>query len=131
MPTAARGQKRWIESAERRLEPVMLAALRLRVALDVARDSPHPANILEDAGAPLLAASADLLTWLQRAAVPKGTELAVAELHAAAGVYRNAAVVYPGASDLDRESREARTSACMAMLEQGEHHVAMFRALIA
>jgi hypothetical protein len=73
MPTAARGQKRWIESAERRLEPVMLAALRLRVALDVARDSPHPANILEDAGAPLLAASADLLTWLQRAAVPKST----------------------------------------------------------
>jgi hypothetical protein len=130
MPTTARGQKRWAESAERRLGAVMLAALRVRVALEVARDSPHPANILEDAGAPLLIASADLLTWLQRSAVPPRTELAVAELHAAAGVFRNAAVVYPGAADVG-DSREARTTACSAMLDQGEHHVAMFRALIA
>lgn len=131
MSTAPRGQKRWIEVAERQLEPAVLAALRVRVALDVARDSMHSANILEDASAPLLAASADLLTWLQRAAAPHGLGGAVAELRAAAGVYRNAAVVYPGASDLDGESREARTNACRAMLEQGEHHVAMFRSLIA
>ena len=131
MPPAPRGQKRWIEAAERRLGPVVFASLRVRVALDVARASGTLDDPLEDAGAPLLAAAADLLAWLQRAATPEGLEAAVAELQAAAGVYRNAAVVYPGVPDLDGESREARTSACDAMLKQGEHHVEMFRALVA
>jgi hypothetical protein len=130
MPPAPRGQKRWIEATERRLEPVVLASLRVRVALDVARDSVSSDDVLEDAGAPLLTAAADLLVWLRRAVTPPGLEGAVAELLAAAGVYRNAALVYPGAPDLDGESREARTAACDAMLEQGEHHVAMFRALV-
>jgi hypothetical protein len=124
-------RKRWVAAAERRLEPVALAALRVRVALDVARNAMSSADFLEDASAPLLAASADLLRWLRHAAVPEGYEDAVAELHAAAGVYRNAAVVYPGIPDLDIESREARSTACDAMLKQGEHHIAMFRTLVA
>lgn len=131
MPDQGRGLDHWLAATERRLEPLALGALRVRVALDVARDSEHPANIVEDASAPLLSASADLLSWLNQGAVPQGTELAVAELRAAAGVYRNAAVVYPGATDLDAESRQARGAACDAMLAQGEHHIAMFRHLIA
>jgi len=131
VPSMKPRRKRWIAAAERRLEPAVLAALRVRVALDVARGSCSSADVLEDAGAPLLAAAADLLHWLSRAAVPSGFEGAVAELHAAAGVYRNAAIVYPGTPELEDESRDARAAACDAMLEQGQHHVAMFRSLVA
>jgi hypothetical protein len=130
MPSATRGRQRWIDAAERRLEDLLLAALRVRIALDAARDSASAKDILEDAGEPLLHAAAHLLAWLESAAAPSGLEIAVAELHAVAGVYRNAAVVYPGVPDLDGETREARTAACDAMLVQAEHHVAMFRALV-
>ncbi len=123
--------RRWIQAADRRLNPVVLASLRVRVALDVAFESTSSDDILEDASAPLLSAALDLVAWLQGAVTPEGLEDAAAELRAAAGVYRNAAVVYPGAPDLEGASRDARTAACNAMLQQGEHHVTTFRRLIA
>jgi hypothetical protein len=86
--------------------------------------------VLADGSDPLLASVSGLLDWLTHAAVPTGLEAAAAELQAAAGVYRNAAVVYPGLSDPNEESHAARSRACDAMLEQGEHHVAMFRSLV-
>jgi hypothetical protein len=120
-------RKGWVEAAEQRLTAVQLAALAVRVAIDVVSNSQSPADVLADASDPLLASVADLLDWLAHAAVPTGLEQAAAELQAAAGVYRNAAVVYPGLSDPSEVSHAARARACDAMLQQGEHHVAMFR----
>jgi hypothetical protein len=127
VPSAPRGQKRWVEAAENRLEPIVLAALRVHVALDVGRDS---GTYLKEASTPLLTATVGLVSWLRQGTAPSGLGDAVAELHAAAGVYRNAAVVYPEAPELDAASTDARANACDAMLVQGEHHVAMFRSLV-
>jgi hypothetical protein len=119
----------WVAEARGRLEPVVAAATRLRVAYEAGAD---PATVeAMDPASELIGACAGLLEWLHDSPAPSGHAELDAELRAAGGVLRNAAFAFRGLTDADPEQRAARAEACQSMLVQGEHHVDAFRALAA
>jgi len=67
-----------------------------------------------------------LAGWLNTTRVPRGLRKAEGELGAAAGVYRNAAIVYLHLENVDGDRRSARSNACTRLLEQGDYHVETF-----
>ena len=115
---------KWVVAARRRLKPAKRHAARLKMAFHAgAHKSPDPAS-------ELIQACADLVGWLHDTPAPAGLERAEAELGAAAGVFRNAAFAFRNLEKGGSDRRTARSEACKAMLEQGEHHLDAFLALV-
>ena len=79
----------------------------------------------------VVSACSNLNDWLRSRHPPRGFAKAGGELGAAAGVYRNAAVAFKSLADVDGDQREARSKACVTLLEQGDHHVQLFVAALA
>jgi hypothetical protein len=74
----------------------------------------------------LTAACDGVVEWLHTSPAPKGFESAEAELYAAAGVYRNAAVAFRRLAEATGEPDDVLVRACEALLRQGDHHVIAF-----
>lgn len=111
-------------AARRRLRPAKRHASRVRQAFHAkAADTSDPAS-------ELISACADLAQWLHDTPAPPGLEKAEAELGAAAGVFRNAAFAFRNLEKGGVHRLQARSEACESMLEQGEHHVQAFLALV-
>jgi hypothetical protein len=89
------------------------------------------AETVEAVASQVVSASSNLNDWLRSGHAPRGFAKAGAELGAAAGVYRNAAVAFKSLDDVDGDQREARARACTTLLEQGDHHVEIFLATLA
>ena len=122
-------RRRWADGAEKHLAALGAAARSLRDAFETAAETSaapgtDPASLVVDS-------CAALASWLAGAPAPRGVGKAAAELGAAAGVYRNAAVAYRSLADTDTEAREARQAACAAMLDQGDLHIEVSAALLA
>lgn len=79
----------------------------------------------------VVSACASLNGWLTSSHPPRGFARAGGELGAAAGVYRNAAVAFRSLADVDGDQRQARSTACAALLDQGDHHVESFAGALA
>jgi|SRR5579862_4701919 len=121
-------RRRWADGAEQQLAALGAAARSLRDAFETeevpsAAPDTDPASVVLDA-------CAALASWLAVAPAPRGVGKAAAELGAAAGVYRNAAVAYRSLADTEAEAREARQAACAAMLDQGDLHMQVSAALL-
>lgn len=128
-PGSGTERRRWAASAETHLAGVADAARRLRRAFEAGADTQlvdgsDPAASIQDA-------CAVLVGWLATSPAPRGLRRAGAELGAAAGVYRNAAVAFRGVAEREAGSTEALRAACSSMLDQGDHHVAAFASLVA
>jgi hypothetical protein len=118
----------WAATAKEHLATVVDAVAALRSAFDAL------AEIAPDTAAELASTAVDacggLTNWLGGLRAPKGLGKAEGELGAVAGVYRNAAIAFRSLVDAEVEQREARSSACATMLEQGDHHVETFVAIL-
>jgi hypothetical protein len=114
----------WAEEARQHLAPVLDAGSRLRTAVDASTE--WPPGSMPDPGDELLAACAELSTWLDSVRVPIGMGRAQAELQAASGVFRNAAHTFRLRLDVADARYQARMNACRSMLEQGREHVEAF-----
>jgi hypothetical protein len=90
-----------------------------------------PPETDEAVASQVVTACASLGGWLSSSHPPRGFAKAGGELGAAAGVYRNAAVAFRSLADVDGDQRQARSSACATLLEQGDHHVEIFVAALA
>ena len=120
---------RWASAANERLALVTAAVERLRKGYEVERDTPSEASAA--VASEVVAACGSLAGWLSSARAPRGFGKAEGELGAAAGVYRNAAVAFRSLEDADGNQRRARSNACLALLEQGDHHVEIFAEALA
>ena len=96
---------------------------------DIERDTPYEASTA--VASEVVIACGSLAGWLSSARAPRGFGKAEGELGAAAGVYRNAAVAFRSLEDADGDQRRARSNACLALLEQGDHHVDIFAEALA
>lgn len=120
---------RWAAAAKERLALVTAAVERLRDGYDIERDTPYEASTA--VASEVVIACGSLAGWLSSARAPRGFGKAEGELGAAAGVYRNAAVAFRSLEDADGDQRRARSNACLALLEQGDHHVDIFAEALA
>lgn len=125
----ARLRRKWTTTAEERLDVVTAAVERLRKVFGIARDMPSEASA--EVASEVVTGCDSLTGWLSSTRVPRGLAKAEGELGAAAGVYRNAAVVYRNLGDADGYQRWARSNACAKLLEQGGYHVETFLAAAA
>ncbi len=123
----ARDLSPWSVAALDRLEPVVTASLRVRSGFTHGGDAAEAAT---DLAAELLAACIALRSWLDEAPAPRDEEEAEAELLAAAGVFKNAALLFRNLDEAEAERRAARFAACESMLIQGAHHIDEFLAAI-
>jgi hypothetical protein len=126
-PEAAR--RTWASTAEEHLAAVTRAVHRLREVFQTERERPGETN--EAVASQVVSACGSMSGWLRSSHVPRGFAKAGGELGAAAGVYRNAAVAFKSLADVDGDQREARSNACATLLEQGDHHVDVFLAVLA
>jgi hypothetical protein len=78
----------------------------------------------------VVSACSKLNGWLAGSHAPRGLAKAEGELGAAAGVYRNAAIAFKSLGEVDGDQREARSNACATLLDQGDHHVGLFVAVL-
>ena len=90
-----------------------------------------PPQTDEAVASQVVSACSKLSGWLRGSHAPRGFAKAGGELGAAAGVYRNAAVAFRSLADVDGDQRQARSTACATLLEQGDHHVELFVAALA
>jgi hypothetical protein len=111
------------------LVPVTQAVDKLRGLFRAGPETLSEADVA--VAADVLSACSNLSDWLRSAHAPRGFAAAGGELGAACGVYRNAAIAFKSLSDVDGDQREARSSACATLLEQGDHHVEIFNAALA
>jgi hypothetical protein len=127
-PASAKGRrKQWIKAAQSQLSPVIDAAALLRRATAQLPDASE--DLSRDPSSLMLSASRKLLDWLHDTEAPPGQEETVAELRAAAGVHRNAALAFRRLADPTTGREETLARACESLLEQGEHHIARFESL--
>jgi hypothetical protein len=126
-PEAAR--RRWASTAQEYLVAVTEAVDHLRELFQVQLETPPETD--EAVAAQVVSACASLSGWLSSSHPPRGFAKAGGELGAAAGVYRNAAVTFRSLADVDGDQRQARSTACATLLEQGDHHVETFVAVLA
>ena len=68
--------------------------------------------------------------WLNASHAPRGFEKAEAEIGAAAGVDRKAAMVFRSLAHADLVQRPACSNVCVRVLEQGDHHVETFAGVL-
>ena len=94
-------------------------------------DLETPSDTHEAVASRVVSACGNLNDWLRLGHPPRGFARAGGELGAAAGVYRNAAVAFKSLTDVDGDQREARSKACVTLLEQGDHHVEIFLVALA
>jgi hypothetical protein len=121
-------RRRWAAAAQERLATVMDAVALLRATFEGLSEKGSGSG--DDPSEQVLASCAELATWLDGSRAPKGLGKAGGELGAVAGVYRNAAFAFRSLDDVD-DARPARVAACATMLEQGNHHVETFLAMLA
>jgi hypothetical protein len=117
----ARLRREWATTAEDRLAIVTDAVERLRKVFEIAWEIPSA-----EVASEVVAGCDSLAGWLNSTRVPRGLGKAEGEIGAAAGVYRNAAIVYLNLEDVDGYRRSARSNACARLLEQGDYHVETF-----
>lgn len=116
----ARLRREWRALAEERLAVVADSVARLRNVFGLAREQPSEAA--EVVASEVVLTCDNLAAWLSTMPAPRGLGNAEAELGAAAGVYRNAAVLLRNLKDIDGYRRWLRSNACATMLEQGDCH---------
>lgn len=121
-------RSRWAAQAQGHLEAVVDAVGALRKAFEAAPGGGQPAVDPSDR---VLEACAVVSGWLNGNKAPKGLGRAEGELGAVSGVYRNAAFAFRSLDEAGTDARRARLASCAAMLDQGDHHVEAFRALLA
>ena len=121
-PEAAR--RRWATTAREYLVAVTEAVDDLRELFQMKVETPPETD--EAVATQVVSACASLSGWLSSSHPPRGFAKAGGQLGAAAGVYRNAAVAFRSLADVDGEQRQARSTACGTLLEQGDHHVEIF-----
>jgi hypothetical protein len=105
------------------------AVERLRKVFETGPET--PSETYEAVASQAVSACSSLRGWLNSSHPPRGFAKAGGELGAAAGVYRNAAVAFRSLADVEGDHRVARTTACATLLEQGDHHVETFVAVLA
>ena len=105
------------------------AVKRLRKDFNIAREIPSEASV--EVASELVTGCDSLSEWLNSTRVPRRLGKAEGELGAAAGVYRNAALVYLSLENVEGYRRSARSNSCTRLLEQGNYHVEMFVAALA
>ena len=118
----------WATAAEERLASVTEAVRALRQAFEAGTEPSLSDGT--DLATSVQEACAALSAWIATSAAPRGLRKAGAELGAAAGVYRNAAVAFRSLAEREPGGGGALASACEAMLEQGDHHVRVFVSLV-
>jgi len=126
-PEAAR--RRWATTAREYLVAVTEAVERLGKMFEMEPETPPETD--EAVASQVVTACSSLSGWLNSSHPPRGFAKAGGELGAAAGVYRNAAVAFRSLADVDGDQRQARSTACATLLEQGDHHVETFVAVLA
>ena len=109
--------------------PVAEAVDRLREVFKAELETPSETD--EAVASQVVSACASLSGWLSSSHPPRGLAKAGGELGAAAGVYRNAAVAFRSLADVDGDQRHARSTKCVMLLEQGDHHVETFAGAVA
>jgi hypothetical protein len=119
-------RREWARASRQNAAPVLDAASRLRTAVEAGIE--WLPGTLPDPAAELVAACAELSTWLDVVRTPRGFGRAHAEIKAACGVLRNAAFVFRSLVDTKSDLYEARLHACQSMLKQGDEHVRGFLA---
>ena len=122
-------RREWATTAEDRLAVVTDAVKRLRKDFNIAREIPSEASV--EVASELVTGCDSLSEWLNSTRVPRRLGKAEGELGAAAGVYRNAALVYLSLENVEGYRRSARSNSCTRLLEQGNYHVEMFVAALA
>ena len=122
-------KRRWASTAMERLAPVTKAVARLRRLFEV--ESETRPEMTAAIASELINVCGGLAEWLSGSHAPRGLGKAGGELGAAAGVYRNAAVAFRSLSDADVDQTQVRSNACAKLLEQGDHHVETFVAVLA
>jgi hypothetical protein len=120
-------QRRWAEDARDQLRALTEAVAQLRKDLEAPAS---PATQREGLAAAVNDACAVLTQWLRSTRAPRGLRKAEGELGATAGVYRNAAVAFGSLNDADPNQFEARYQAYSKLLQQGDHHIEVFFALL-
>ena len=120
----ARLRREWATTAEGGLAIVTDAVERLRKVFNIAREIPSEASA--EVASEVITGCDSLAGWLNSTGVPRGLGKAEGEIGAAAGVYRNAAIVYLNLENVDEDRRSARSNACTRLLEQGDYHVETF-----
>jgi hypothetical protein len=126
-PEAAR--RIWASTAQEYLVAVTEAVDHLRELFEMELETPPETD--EAVASQVVTACGSLSGWLNSSHAPRGFAKAGGELGAAAGVYRNAAVAFRSLADVDGDQRQARSTACATLLEQGDHHVEIFVAALA
>jgi hypothetical protein len=117
-------RREWVRTAEDRLAVVTDAVERLRKVFNIAPEIPSEASA--EVAAEVVTGCDSLAGWLNSTRVPRGLGKAESEIGAAAGVYRNAAIVYLNLENVDGHRRSARSNACTRLFEQGNYHVERF-----
>ncbi len=120
-------QCRWAEDAQDQLRALTEAVAQLREGLEAPAT---PATQRDGLAAAVTDACAVLTQWLHSTRAPRGLRKAEGELGATAGVYRNAAVAFGSLNDADPNQFEARYQAYSKLLQQGDHHIEVFFALL-
>lgn len=121
-------RSRWAAGAQQHLEALVDAVGALRTAFEAAPTEPDPPG---DPSERVLEACAALAGWLTGHKAPRGLGRAEGELGAVGGVYRNAAFAFRGLDEIGVDAQPSRVAACATMLDQGDHHVEVFRHLLA
>ena len=127
-PEQELAKRKWVEGALERLGPLAAAALPLRGAFEPGSDVDLDQS--EAVSSSALAAAAALTQWLELSRAPRGLRATEAELGATAGVCRNAAVAFSSLTDADPDQHAARCAAGLKLLDQGDHHVELFFAIL-
>ena len=125
----ARLRRHWAKLAEDRFAEVTAAVERLRDIFGSARARPSDASA--EVASEVVDACDGLAGWLGTAPAPRGLTRAEAELGAAAGVYRNAAVLLRNLGGSDGYRRWVRSNSCATSLQQGDYHAEAFLAALA
>ena len=115
----------WASAAKEHLATLSDAVERLRGVFETGPETPP--ETVSAVASHVITACSGISAWLSSSHAPTGLRKAEGELGAAAGVYRNAAVALrslTGADDLGQ--RQVRSTACAALLDQGDHHVETF-----
>ena len=120
--------REWASTAQDFLAAVTHAVDELRGIFQSDRQMPSEKH--EAVASRVVSACSILSDWLRSGHPPRGFAKAGGELGAAAGVYRNAAVVFKSLAEVGGDQREARSKACATLLHQGDHHVELFVAAL-
>lgn len=121
-------RREWASTTENYLAALAESVNRLRETFQSEEGAPPEAD--EAVASQVIAACTSVNDWLRSAHAPRGLAKAGGELGAAAGVYRNAAVAFRSLTDAKGDQRQARAKACATLLEQGDHHVEMFKSVL-